>query len=69
MQLGIYESFTEMLQGNYEHLGATPQEARYSVACGCQGADSIRQGGMPLEVPPLPEHLEKWDFFRCRPAL
>lgn len=65
----IIASFAEMLQGNYEHLGATPQEARYSVACGCQGADSIRQGGIPLDVPPLTEALERWDFFRCRPAV
>jgi predicted dehydrogenase len=36
----------------------TPQSARYSVACGCAGAESIRAGGRPIEVPPLPDELE-----------
>ena len=63
----IIASFVELLRGIYDHLGATPQEARYSVACGCQGADSIRRGGVPLDVPSLAEEVENWDFFRCGP--
>ena len=40
----------------------TPQAARYSVACGCAGAESIRSGGRPVDVPPLPDDLERYSF-------
>ena len=61
----ILKSFVDALKGEYD-VWSTAQMARYSVACGCQGADSIRQQGMPLEVPALPEYLENWDFTRAK---
>lgn len=36
---------------------ATPQAGRMSVAAGVQAAHSLRHGGVPMDVPPLPEHL------------
>jgi hypothetical protein len=33
---------------------ATPQSARMSVAAGYQATMSLRNGGQPMEVPPLP---------------
>ena len=61
----IVKSFVDALRGVYD-VWSTPQAARYSVAAGCQAADSIRQGGIPLDVPPLPEHLENYDFIRAK---
>ena len=60
----ILKSFVDALRGEYD-VWSTAQMARHSVACGCQGADSIRQSGIPLEVPALPEYLENWDFTRA----
>ena len=60
----IVGSFIDALRGIYK-VKSTPQAARYSVACGCQGADSIRQNGIPLDIAPLPEYLENWDFSRA----
>jgi len=40
--------------------GATetsPVAARYSVAAGCAAADSIRDGGRPVDVAPVPTEL------------
>ena len=61
----IVKSFVDALRGVYD-VHSTPQAARNSVAAGCQGADSIRQNGMPLDVPPLAEHLKNYDFIRCK---
>ncbi len=60
----IIESFIDALHGVYD-VWSTPQAARYSVAAGCCGADSIRSGGMPENVPALPDYLENWDFARA----
>ena len=60
----IVKSFVDALKGEYD-VWSTAQMARHSVACGCQGADSIRQSGMPLDVPALPDYLENWDFTRA----
>lgn len=60
----IVGSFVDALRGKYD-VWSTAQMARHSVACGCQGADSIRQNGIPLDVPPLPDHLENWDFTKA----
>jgi predicted dehydrogenase len=57
----IVSGFVEMLRGISKPL-STPQAARYSVAAGCLGADSIRSGGIPFAMPRLPEHLENYDF-------
>lgn len=59
----IVRSFFSALRGEGTP-NSTPQAARYSIAAGCLGADSIRSGGMPLEVPALPEELENYDFHK-----
>lgn len=41
---------------------STPQGARYAVAAGVRGAESIRSGGMMLDIPALPDDLENYDF-------
>jgi len=61
----IIGSFVNALRGVYD-VHSSPQAARNSVAAGCQGADSIRQNGIPLDVPPLPEYLRNYDFIRCK---
>jgi len=57
----IVNGFVEMIRGISKPV-TTPQAARYSVAAGYLGADSIRNGGKPYEVPKLPKHLENYDF-------
>ena len=57
----IVKSFIEMIRGNGSPA-STPQGARYAVAAGLLGAQSIRNGGMPYDVPALPEELENYDF-------
>jgi len=61
----IVQSFVDALRGVYD-VHSSPQAARNSVAAGCRGADSIRRNGEPLDVPPLPEYLAKYDFIRCK---
>lgn len=34
-------------------INTSPIAARYSVATGCQATESLRNGGIPLDVPPL----------------
>jgi predicted dehydrogenase len=38
-------------------IKTSPVAARNSVAAGCAGAESLRQGGMPLSIPPLDPEL------------
>jgi predicted dehydrogenase len=38
-------------------IATSPIAARASVAAGCMGADSLRHGSTPREVPPLPREL------------
>ena len=41
---------------------ATPLAGRMSVAAGVCAAESLRSGGVPIDIPPLPEdlsHLKK----------
>jgi len=40
----------------------SPQAARYSVACGCAGAESIRAGGLPVDIKPLAAKMENYKF-------
>ena len=62
----IVRGFVEALRGASKPA-STPQGARYAVATGVLGAQSIRNGGMPCDVPALPEELENWDFaLPCR---
>ena len=60
----IVRSFLDAIRGKYE-VWSSPQAARNSVAAGCCGAESIRSGGMPVAVPPLPDHLKNFDFARA----
>jgi len=36
----------------------SPVAARYSVAAGCAATESLREGGSPRDVPPLPAEIE-----------
>ncbi len=38
-------------------INTSPVAARYSVATGCRATDSLRSGGVPLEVPALDENV------------
>ncbi len=48
----ICEDFLDMVLDGREPL-ATPEAGRMSVAAGCAGADSMRNGGMPVDVAPI----------------
>ncbi|MCC7494250.1 MAG: Gfo/Idh/MocA family oxidoreductase [Fimbriimonadaceae bacterium] len=50
----IAEDFLDMVLDGKEPL-ATPLAGRNSVAVGCIAAESLRQGGQPLDIPPAPE--------------
>ncbi len=39
---------------------ATPAAARNSVAAGCMATQSLREGGVPHDVPPLEPELEEY---------
>ncbi len=62
----IIQSFVDAVAGTKYDVWSTPQAARYSVACGCKGAESIRTGGGLLDVPSLPDYLENWNFAEAR---
>ncbi len=38
-------------------IATSPVAARFSVAAGCQATESLRHGGQPQDVPPLPADL------------
>lgn len=57
----IVRSFVDMLR-NGGIPESTPQGARYAVAAGLMGAQSIRNCGMPYDIPALDEDLENFDF-------
>lgn len=57
----IVDNFLDMLRGKAVPT-STPQGARYAVAAGILGAESIRNGGVPFEVPALPDDVENFDF-------
>ena len=57
----IVAEFLDTLRGKMVPV-ATPQGARYAVATGILGAQSIRNGGMPYDIPTLPKSLENFDF-------
>ena len=57
----IVQGFIELLR-NGTPPESTPQGARYAVAAGVRGAESIRSGGMMLDIPALPDDLENYDF-------
>ena len=49
----IIDGFLDYIRGGAQ-AGATALDARMSVAAGYQATVSLRQGSVPLEVPPLP---------------
>ena len=57
----IVQGFVEYIRDG-KYPVTSPQAARYSVACGCAGAESIRAGGIPVEVPRLADELENYKF-------
>ena len=57
----IVRSFFSVLRGEGKP-NSSPQAARYSVATGCLGAESIRNGGIPFDVPKLANYLEEYDY-------
>ena len=57
----IVKIFTDILRGKAAPV-SSPQSGRYAVAVGCCGAQSIRNGDNPFEIPALPENLENCDF-------
>ena len=57
----IVKTFIDILRGKAEPV-STPQGGRYAIATGFYGAKSIRSGGMPFEIPALPDELEMCDF-------
>lgn len=61
----IVQGFIELLR-NGTPPESTPQGARYAVAAGVKGAESIRSGGMMLDIPALPDELENYDFSALR---
>ncbi len=50
----ICEDFLDMVLEGKEPV-ATPLAGRMSVAAGCAGAESLRNGGMPMDVPSPPD--------------
>ena len=57
----IINGFIEYIRD--DKIPATsPKGARYSVATGCAGAQSIRSGGRPVKVAPLAEELETYTY-------
>lgn len=59
----IVRSFYAALRGEGTP-NSTPQAARYSVAAGCLGTESIRSGGIPKEMPKLPPELENYAYHK-----
>ncbi|MFA7256102.1 MAG: Gfo/Idh/MocA family oxidoreductase [Kiritimatiellales bacterium] len=57
----IVQGFIDYLRGEHTPV-TTPQASRYAVAAGCAGADSIRNGGGVVEVPPLDPDLETYKY-------
>lgn len=53
----IVEEFIRYVRGEIETTTATPAAARMAVAAGCQATKSLRHGGQPFAVPPLPGDL------------
>lgn len=54
----IVQEFLRYLRGEIRTTTATPEAARMAVAAGCQATRSLRNGGRPYEVPPLPAGLK-----------
>lgn len=57
----IVQGFLDYVREGSRPL-TSPQAARYSVACGCAGAESIRAGGRPVDIATLPADLEDYAY-------
>ena len=57
----IVQSFIDAIRG-IGKPASTAQAARYSVATGCKGTESIRNNSIPFDIPPLPTELEEYDY-------
>ena len=53
----ICKDFIDMIINNIEPV-ATPLAGRMSVAAGCAAACSLREGGVPKEVKPVPMYIQ-----------
>jgi predicted dehydrogenase len=52
----ICRDFVDMLVNGKQPV-ATPLAGRMSVAVGCAATESIRNGWLPVDVPPVPEDI------------
>jgi predicted dehydrogenase len=55
----IVGEFIEYVRGNAKPT-TSPIAARNSVAAGCMAADSLRNGGIPKDIPPLSPEAEEY---------
>lgn len=49
----VVQAFLDYVRGCPRAAGASPEDARLAVAVGCQATASLRDGGLPRDVPPL----------------
>jgi len=54
---GIVPEFLSYIRGDIDEPKATSIAARMSVATGCMATKSLRNGGKPYDIPPLPEGI------------
>jgi predicted dehydrogenase len=54
---GIIPEFLAYVRGDIDSTIATPIAARMSVATGCKATESLRNGGQPYDIPPLPQGI------------
>jgi predicted dehydrogenase len=59
---GIIDEFIRYVQSGGK-VATSPIAARNSVAAGCMAAHSIRHGGIPMDIPPVPKRLR--DYFNA----
>lgn len=55
----IVDEFIRHLRGETQIM-TSPIAARFSVAAGCQAAHSLRNGSIPMDIPPLPEGCKSY---------
>lgn len=50
----LLDDFIHAIRGN-QPTGATLEDARMAVAVGCLGTESLRNGSVPMDIPPVPK--------------
>ena len=55
----IVDEFVRFVRDD-EKVTTSPIAARYAVAAGCMAAESMRNGGAPRDIPPLPDEIAAW---------